>query len=105
MDAIVIYCTVPDKRVAKEISKYIVKHHLAACVSSIERVESVFSWDGEIENEKEILLTIKTIRPNFEKIKVLITELHPYNVPEIIAVPIVDCSKEYLQWLVHETRQ
>ena len=48
---------------------------------------------------------IKTLRPNFEKIKVLITELHPYNVPEIIAVPIVDCSKEYLQWLAHETRQ
>jgi periplasmic divalent cation tolerance protein len=105
MDAIIIYCTVPDKRVAKEISKFIIKHHLAACVSAVDRVESVFSWDGEIENEKEILLMIKTLRTNFEKIKVLITELHPYNVPEIIAVPIVDCSKEYLQWLVHETRQ
>ncbi|MCD8378274.1 MAG: divalent-cation tolerance protein CutA [Candidatus Gastranaerophilales bacterium] len=105
MDAIVIYCTVPDKRAAKEISKYIIKHHLAACVSAVDRIESVFSWDGETEKEKEILLMIKTIRTNFEKIKVLITELHPYNVPEIIAVPIVDCSKEYLQWLVHETRQ
>lgn len=105
MDAIIIYCTVPDKRVAKEIAKHIVKHHLAACVSAVDRVESVFSWDGEIEKEKEVMLMIKTIRPNFEKIKELITDLHPYNVPEIIAVPIVDCSKEYLQWLVHETRQ
>ena len=105
MDAIVIYCTVPDKRIAKEISKYIIKHHLAACVSAIDRAESVFSWDGELEKEKEVLLMIKTLRTNFEKIKVLITELHPYNVPEIIAVPIVDCSKEYLQWLAHETRQ
>ncbi|MCM1265784.1 MAG: divalent-cation tolerance protein CutA [Candidatus Gastranaerophilales bacterium] len=105
MDAIVIYCTVPDKRVAKEIAKYIIKHHLAACVSAVDRVESVFSWDGEIEKEKEVMLMIKTLRPNFEKIKVLITELHPYNVPEIIAVPIVDCSKEYLQWLAHETKQ
>lgn len=105
MDAIIIYCTVPDKRVAKEIAKYIIKHHLAACVSAVDRVESVFSWDGEIEKEKEVMLMIKTLRPNFEKIKVLITELHPYNVPEIIAVPIVDCSKEYLQWLAHETRQ
>ncbi len=104
MDAIIIYCTVPDKRVAKEIAKYIIKHHLAACVSAVDRVESVFSWDGEIEKEKEVMLMIKTLRPNFEKIKVLITELHPYNVPEIIAVPIVDCSKEYLQWLAHETR-
>lgn len=104
MDAIVIYCTVPDKRVAKEISKHLIKHRLAACVSSMDRVESVFSWDGEIAKEKEVLLTIKTVRVNFEKIKVLISELHPYQVPEIIAVPIVDCSKEYLQWLVHETK-
>ena len=104
MDAIIIYCTVPDKKVAKEISKYIIKNHLAGCVSAIDRVESVFSWDGEMEKEKEILLMIKTLRCNFEKIRALINELHPYNVPEIISVPIVDCSKEYLEWLVHETQ-
>ena len=88
----------------KKISKYSIKHHLAGCVSAIDKVESVFSWDGKMEQEKEILLMIKTLRVNFEKIKVLISELHPYNVPEIIAVPIVDCSKEYLQWLAHETQ-
>lgn len=104
MDAIVIYCTVPDKRVSQEIAKYLVKHHLAACVSAIDKVESVFSWDGEMEKEKEILLMIKTLRTNFEKIKAVITDLHPYNVPEIIALPIVDCSKEYIQWLAHEVQ-
>ena len=104
MDAIVIYCTVPDKRAAKEISKHLLKHRLAACVSAVDKVESMFSWDGEIEQEKEILLIIKTLRTNFEKIKHLITDLHPYQVPEIIALPIVDCSKEYLQWLAHETQ-
>ena len=57
---------------------------------------------GEIENEKEVMLVIKTLRVNFEKIKVLISDLHPYQVPEIIALPIVDCSKEYMQWLAHE---
>ncbi len=105
MDAIVIHCTVPDKRIAKDIAKCILKYKMAGCVSAIERVESLFSWDGEIEKEKEVLLTIKTLRCNFDKIKTLITELHPYNVPEIIALPIVECSKEYLQWLVHETKQ
>lgn len=104
MDAIVIYCTVPDKRVAKEISKYLVKHRLAACVSAIDRVESMFAWDGEIAKEKEIMLVIKTLRVNFEKIKVVISELHPYQVPEVIALPIVDCSKEYIQWLAHEVQ-
>lgn len=103
MDAIVIYCTVPDKKVAKEISKHLLKYRLAGCVSAVDRVESMFSWDGEIEKEKEILLIIKTLRTNFEKIKQIITDLHPYQVPEIIALPIVDCSKEYLEWLVHET--
>lgn len=105
MDAIVIYCTVPDKRVAKEIAKCILKYKMAACVSAVDKVESLFSWDGEIEKEREVMLMIKTLRPNFDKIKTLITELHPYNVPEIIALPIVECSKEYLQWLVHETKQ
>ena len=104
MDAIVIYCTVPDKNAAKEISKHLLKYRLAACVSAVDKVESMFSWDGEIAKEKEILLIIKTLRVNFEKIKNLITELHPYQVPEVIALPIVDCSKEYLQWLVHETK-
>lgn len=103
MDAVVIYCTVPDKKIAKEISKYLVKRHLAACVSAVDKVESVFSWDGEIEKEREVLLMIKTLRFNFEKIKTVITEHHPYNIPEIIAVPIVDCSKEYFEWIIHET--
>ena len=104
MDAIVIYCTVPDKRVAQEISKHLVKHRLAACVSAVDKVESVFSWDGEMAKEKEIMLIIKTLRVNFEKIKQLINDLHPYQVPEIIALPIVDCSKEYMEWLIHETQ-
>lgn len=104
MDAVVIHCTVPDKRVAKEIAKCLLKYKMAACVSMVDKVESVFSWDGEIEKEREVLLMIKTLRANFDKIKTLITELHPYNVPEIIALPIVECSKEYLQWLAHETQ-
>ena len=103
MDIIVIYCTVPDKKLAKEITKVLMKHKLAACVSMIENVKSVFSWDGEICQEKEILLMIKTRRSNYAKIKLVIEDMHSYNVPEIIALPIVDCSEEYLKWLVKET--
>jgi uncharacterized protein involved in tolerance to divalent cations len=64
MDAIVINCTVPDKRVAKEIAKHLIKYRLAACVSAVDKVESTFSWDGEIAKEKEVLLIIKTLRVN-----------------------------------------
>ena len=103
MDIIVINCTVPNKKTAKEITKIIMKHKLAACVSMVENVRSVFSWDGEICEEKEILLMIKTRRTNYAKIKLVITDVHPYKLPEIIALPIVDCSEDYLRWLIKET--
>ena len=98
-----INCTVPNKKVAKEITKILMKHKLAACVSMVDKVQSVFSWDGEVCEEKEILMMIKTRRANYGKIKLVIEDLHPYTVPEIIALPIVDCSEDYLKWLVNET--
>lgn len=103
MDIIVIYCTVPDKKIAKDITKILMKHKLAACISMIENVKSVFSWDGEICEEKEILMMIKTRRSNYGKIKLVIEDIHTYSVPEIIALPIIDCSEDYLKWLVKET--
>ena len=103
MDIIVINCTVPDKKIAKNITKILLKHKLAACVSMVENVRSVFSWDGEVCEEKEILMMIKTRRSNYGKIKLVIEDLHSYTVPEIIALPIVDCSEDYLKWLVKET--
>jgi periplasmic divalent cation tolerance protein len=103
MDIIVVYCTVPNKRLAKDITKILMKHKLAACVSMIENVKSVFSWDGEICEEKEVLMMIKTRRSNYGKIKLVIEDMHSYSVPEIIALPVVDCSEDYLKWLVKET--
>ena len=103
MDILVINCTVPNKTLAKEITKVIMKHKLAACVSMIENVRSTFSWEGEICEEKEVLMLIKTRRENYGKIKLVIEDMHTYNVPEIIALPIVDCSEDYLKWLVKET--
>ena len=103
MDIIVVNCTVPNKKVAREITKVIMRHKLAACVSIVENVKSVFSWEGELCEEKELLMTIKTRRANYGKIKLVIEDIHPYEVPEIIALPIVDCSEDYLKWLVKET--
>lgn len=103
MDIIVIYCTVPSKKLANNITKVLMKHKLAACVSMVDNVKSVFSWDGEICEEKEILMMIKTRRANYGKVKLVIEDMHSYSVPEIIALPIVDCSEDYLKWLVKET--
>lgn len=103
MDIVVIYCTVPSKKIAKNITKVLMKHKLAACVSMVDKVHSVFSWDGEICEEKEVLMMIKTRRANYGKVKLVIEDMHSYSVPEIIALPIVDCSEDYLKWLVKET--
>ena len=103
MDIIVIYCTVPNKKLAKSITKIIMRHKLAACVSMVDRVQSVFSWDGEICEEKEVLMMIKTRRANYGKIKLVIEDMHSYSVPETIELPIVDCSEDYLKWLIKET--
>ena len=103
MDIIVIYCTVPSKKIAKDITRVLMKHKLAACVSMIDYVRSVFSWDGEVCEEKEILMMIKTRRANYGKVKLVIEDIHTYTVPEIIALPIVDCSEDYLKWMIKET--
>ena len=103
MDIIVINCTVPSKKLAKDITKVLMKHKLAACVSMVENVRSVFSWEGEVCEEKEILMLIKTRRTNYGKVKLVIEDMHSYSVPEIIALPVVDCSEDYLKWLVKET--
>ena len=103
MDIIVVYCTVPSKKLAKDITKVLMKHKLVACVSMIDNVKSVFSWDGELCEEKEVLMMIKTRRANYGKVKLVIEDMHSYTVPEIIALPIVDCSEDYLKWLVKET--
>ena len=60
-------------------------------------------WEGKVEKSKEILMMIKTRRTNYAKIKLVIEDIHPYFVPEIIALPIIDCSEDYLKWLVSET--
>lgn len=103
MEFIVIYCTVPNKKEGKEIAKRLLEYKLVACVNIIEKVESVFSWDGEICEEKEALMIIKTRKDHFTKINHAIQKLHSYNVPEVIAMPIVQADETYLKWIEHET--
>ncbi|HNW25938.1 MAG TPA: divalent-cation tolerance protein CutA [Candidatus Gastranaerophilaceae bacterium] len=104
MEFIVIYCTVPNKKEGKEIAKALVEKKLAACVNIVEKMESVFSWDGEICEEHEALMIIKTRKELFERVRIRIQDMHSYNVPEIIAIPIVEADETYLKWIEHETK-
>jgi len=104
MEFIIIYCSVPNRNEGKEIARALVESKAAACVNILDKMESIFSWDGEIMDEKEALLMIKTKREHFENVNRIIQKLHSYNVPEVIAVPILDADDTYLKWIAHETR-
>ncbi len=99
MDYIVVYITVPDFETGKKIAKTLVEEKLAACVNITSQINSIYFWQGNIEDDTEHLLIIKTRKDVFEKLENRVKELHPYTVPEIIAMPIVLGSKDYLNWI------
>ena len=95
----VIFVTAPDKKQARQIANKLIKTKLAACVNIIPGVESLFSWKGKIDSAKELLLIIKSEKSKLPKIIKTVKSLHSYEVPEIIALPIIAGNKEYLSWI------
>lgn len=98
-----IYCTVPDKDTASAIGKKLVEARLAACVSFGSSVQSIYRWEGNIEEAAEYVLTIKTVSENYSRIENLIVSLHPYDVPEIVQVDMSGGLQPYLEWIAAET--
>lgn len=96
---IVIFVTASSKEEAQKISAGLIKDKLAACVNIVDKVSSIFLWDGKIDRAKEALLIIKSKKEKFAKIIKLVKSLHSYKVPEIIALPIVAGDKAYLRWM------
>ena len=100
MDYIVVLITVPDFETGKKIAKALVEEKLGACVNiTTAEVNSIYYWKGNIEDDNENLLIIKTRKDKFESLVNKVKELHPYTVPEIIALPIVVGSEDYLNWI------
>jgi len=99
MGYIVVFVTTPDKETAEKLALKLVENKLAACVNITEQVKSVYFWQGNIENEKESLMIIKSREDLFEKLEQFVKENHPYTVPEIIALPVLKGSSEYLNWI------
>jgi periplasmic divalent cation tolerance protein len=94
--------TTETKEDAQKIARYLVEQKLAACVQITGQIESTYRWKGKVENAQEWLCLIKTREDLFDKVETAIKKLHPYETPEIIAVPIVKVNKEYLNWLNYE---
>lgn len=103
MDFIVVYITAGNEDEAARISRALVEEKLAGCVNIVKDVRSIYSWQGKTEDEKELLMIAKTRRHLFEPLAKRVKELHSYTVPEIIAVPVVEGSGDYLYWLKEVT--
>lgn len=95
----VLVCTVPDEGTAEKISRVLVTEKLAACCNIIPGLRSVFTWKGELCDEAECLLVIKSRADIYERLEKRIQELHPYEVPEILAITINRGLSNYLKWV------
>jgi len=99
LKTLLVLSTVPNARTARRISDVLVREKLAACVSSLLGITSVYSWKGKIEKSSEVLLLIKTTSVRYPALQKRIIQLHPYSVPEIVALPITKGAPTYLNWL------
>lgn len=100
----VVLCTVPSEEVGVRLARALLEEHLAACVNILPQVRSLYRFNGVIEDEREQLLVIKTRDDRYEKLEERIRDLHPYEVCEIVALPVVAGSRPYLDWILAETR-
>lgn len=101
---IVIYITTGSVNEAKKIGRALVEEKLAACSNIISPIRSIYSWQGKICDDKEALMVLKTRKKHFKQIVKRVETLHSYDVPEIIAIPIIEGSSKYMSWLNEETK-
>ena len=101
---IIVLCTTPDMEYASKIAQSLVEKKLAACCNILPGITSVYTWKGNTEQDNEHLLIIKTKSEKFKTIEDVIKKLHPYEVPEIIALDITAGSENYLKWISENVR-
>lgn len=104
-DYIVVFITTPNIIEARKISKTLIEEKLAACCNIIEKVNSIYFWKGNIEDDFESIIIIKTKKDVFPELVERVKKLHKYNVPEIIALPIIEGSNSYLNWIDETVKQ
>ena len=101
---VVVLSTVPDQKSAENIAAALVEERLAACVNLLPGLTSIYRWQQEVKREPECLLIIKTSADRFEALRQRLRALHPYETPEILALPVSHGDPAYLNWLTENTR-
>ena len=103
-EALVVLITAPSSEEGEAIARALVEEKLAACVNVIPSVTSLYRWRGELQREGEVLLVVKSRRGLFDRLAARVRELHSYQVPEIIALPVIVGDEDYLRWLSETTQ-
>jgi len=103
-EPLVIFTNCPDEATAERIARVLVEQRLAACVNRLTPVQSTYRWQGAVEQAVEVPLLIKSTRARYPELEAAIRSLHPYTVPEIIALPIAAGYAPYLRWVEDETQ-
>jgi periplasmic divalent cation tolerance protein len=98
-DVLLVLCTFPDFEQARQIGTVLVERQLVACVNFLPAVESIYRWQGKIETAAEVLAIFKTTRTGFVAFSQALTELHPYEVPEIVGLSPTQISEPYRSWV------
>ncbi len=104
-DIRVVLATFPDIGKARQIGTALVESQLAACVNLLPQVESIYRWEGKVQQDAEVLALIKTRELLLGKLEAKLTEMHPYDVPEFIVIPVDSGSEKYVNWIRETTQQ
>lgn len=103
MDILLVITNLPDRESAEKLASLLIERHLAACVNILAPCASVYRWQGQIQHDEEHPLLIKTVPARYAELEASIRAYHPYELPEIIAVPVTGGLPAYLQWVESET--
>lgn len=103
-EVLLVFTNLPDRAVAERVADTLVSEGIAACVNVLTECASVYRWHGKLEHAREVPLLIKTTRAAYPQLESALRKLHPYELPEIIALPITTGLPEYLNWVAQETQ-
>lgn len=102
-EILVALCSCPDEAVAHRLARDLVRLRLAACVNIVPKIRSIYRWNDEVQDEGESLMVMKTTRVAYAELQSWLQQNHPYDIPEVLALPVTAGSAGYLDWVLNET--
>lgn len=104
-DVRAILLTAPDADTAERVGRMLVEERLAACANVVPGIASVFRWEGAVQREEEVLVIVKTTQERVERVRTRVVELHPYELPEVLVLPVLGGHDPYLDWVRGEVEE